>query len=60
MEIPDIPEKALKNLIKSDTKDCHYILYSSYFCGFQFLLRPQMIEYFVGAPFSFNCPCLIT
>ena len=30
------------------------------FVGFQFLQRSQMIEYFVGVPFSFNRPCSIT
>ena len=30
------------------------------FVDFQFLQRSHMIEYFVGAPFSLNCPCLIT
>ena len=30
------------------------------FIGFQFLCRFQIIEYFVGGPFPFHCPCLIT
>ena len=30
------------------------------FVGFQFLYRSQIIEYFVGAPFSCNCSYLIT
>ena len=30
------------------------------FVGFQFLSKSQMIGYFVGALFPFNCPCLIT
>ena len=38
-----------------------YKIYSVHrnFEGFEFLQRSQMIKYFVGAPFSFNCPCLI-
>ena len=30
------------------------------FVGFQILPKSQIIEYFAGAPFSFNCLCSIT
>ena len=29
------------------------------FVGFQFLQSSELIDYFVGAPFSLNCPCMI-